>query len=721
MEAPGDPPGAPTPSRPWTSSGASRTWAAAFAAYLVLALIATWPLALHLDSRVLGHVELESTPRLNAWAMSFVRHQLVRDPLHLFDANAFHPHAGTLALSEHLFVPALLGAPVAWSTGNDVLAYNAVTLLTLALAALGAFALTLELVGSRPAAFVAGLMYAFHTWNLNEVVRLQILSNQWFPFVAWALLRFFRRPAPLRAALVGVFCVLQALSCMYWALYLPLLVAPLLAFLQWRHRLGARALGRLGAALLAAACVTVPFALPYVRAARTYGFERAEPESLALGRYLDVLPGNLLYEEWLGTALRNQNAAHFLGIAALALAVLGAARGRFRDPHGRFKPFLIALGAAAFALSLGPSITAGGRAIGPGPYAWLFEWAPGFRHVRYPERFAVFVSLALAPLAGAGLARLIPHIGGAGALALGAFVYLEHLSLPHVLAPMPAGAAAPAVYGWVAATPEVRAIAEVPSSRHRMERLDALPMWFSTLHWKRTLRGFTGYFPPTYNFSKWRLFHFPDPASVEFLERLGIDTVVVRAEDGILPAWFGLSDRWRIAGPFPGGDAALQLLRAGQQPYPPPPEPPALAEVDRRNWQLTASHPGARLAADGDPSTSWTTGERQGRGDFFRIGFPSAVTLARVSVAVRDPYQFPMRLKLMALADAGWVELLYDREAAYDDLFASLLHRPREAWLHLDVEPRQVSAIRLRITETDPFWMPWTLSEVRVWAAPGSP
>jgi hypothetical protein len=70
----------------------------------------------------------------------------------------------------------------------------------------------------------------------------------------------------------------------------------------------------------------------------------------------------------------------------------------------------------------------------------------------------------------------------------------------------------------------------------------------------------------------------------------------------------------------------------------------------------------------------------------------------------------------MAEVDDDWVELPYDSAAAYDDLFSALLHRPRDAWLHVDVEPRRVSAIRLRLTETDPFWMPWTLPEVRVYA-----
>jgi hypothetical protein len=75
------------------------------------------------------------------------------------------------------------------------------------------------------APFSAGLLYAFHTWNVNELARLQILSNEWFPFLLLMLLRFFAAPRARTAVLAALFYVLQSLSCMYWALYLPLLVA----------------------------------------------------------------------------------------------------------------------------------------------------------------------------------------------------------------------------------------------------------------------------------------------------------------------------------------------------------------------------------------------------------------------------------------------------------------------------------------------------------------
>src|SRR6185503_11568598 len=111
---------------------------AAGAAYLVLAVVATWPLARRAQDSVFG----VGTPPLNVWAIGWVR-----DPFRLFDGNAFYPYPRSLAFSEHLLVPSVLAAPWAFSTGNLVLAHNATAILTLALAGFGMFLFAKELVG----------------------------------------------------------------------------------------------------------------------------------------------------------------------------------------------------------------------------------------------------------------------------------------------------------------------------------------------------------------------------------------------------------------------------------------------------------------------------------------------------------------------------------------------------------------------------------------------
>ena len=90
--------------------------------------------------------------------------------------------------------------------------------------------------------------------------------------------------------------------------------------------------------------------------------------------------------------------------------------------------------------------------------------------------------------------------------------------------------------------------------------------------------------------------------------------------------------------------------------------------------------------------------------------------LARLEMRLRSPFYFPMHFKL--LGETGpeeRTELGFDQAATYDRLFASLFHQPRDVRFVVDVAPTNVDAVRIRITETDPFWMPWTMSEVRLY------
>ena len=88
-----------------------RALVVALAAYLALASLHTWPLVTDLGG--LSRNDNADT-MLNEWAIAWVAHALASDPLHLFDGNIFHPSDSTLAYSEPLIVPALLGAPLLW-------------------------------------------------------------------------------------------------------------------------------------------------------------------------------------------------------------------------------------------------------------------------------------------------------------------------------------------------------------------------------------------------------------------------------------------------------------------------------------------------------------------------------------------------------------------------------------------------------------------------------
>lgn len=707
---------------------ARRAWQALalFAAYLALAAVATFPLVLHLGDHVCGTPVPpgEPTPPLNIWAMATVLDHLPADPLGLMNGTAFYPYRDTLTFSEHLFVPALLAWPVVATTGNWVLAYNVVMLLTLASAGLGMQLLAREIVGDGPAAFVAGLLYAFHTWNVNELVRSQIVANQFFPLELWALLRFFARPTWRAAGLAGLFYALQTLSCMYWGLYLPLLVAATVVFLEWRHRLGRRALVRLGVGLAPALLLTSLFALPYLRTAREMGFARSVPNPVPLDRYFDVLPENLLYAGLLGTARRNENAAHFLGFVGMGLGLVGLVARGLPEPARRLRPLLAGLVAGGLLLSLGPEIRLWGASLGTGPYFLLWRHVPGFRNVRYPERFSIFVVLGLAPLLAMGVARLRARVGPWGLFVLAGAVLLEHLSIPQKLCPLASPDRAPSVYAWLRRQPDIGVVAELPASPFFMERADALPMYFSLVHGKRTPLGYTSYFPPAYGFMKWRLFHFPAPESVAFLKRFGVDAIVVRPQDDRPPSWVGPDPRWKVVGPFAEGHVLLRLTAAAALAFPEPPQDDALyREIDRQGWGVHASVKGAWDAIDGEDGTLWTTEWTQEKGDYYRIRLPRPMPVARVAIDLGGEPGFPMHLRLVGeLPDHQRSELPFDKATAYDRLFATLLRRPSAPVFVVDIlEPRPVWSIRLTVNEDDAFGMPWTMTEVRLYERRSTP
>jgi hypothetical protein len=682
--------------------------------FLALAIAVTYPLILAADSRIYGHGD----PTLNLWAMAWVNHQLLVEPLALFDGNIFYPHVRSLAFSEHLFVPSLLAAPWIAATENVVLSYNVVILLSLALAGLGMYTFCRELTGDCWASFFAGVLYAFHTWNINELLRIQILSNQWFPFLLWALLRFFRAPRWSKAIWVGVFYLLQSLSCMYWALYLPLAAVPAAVFLYRRFRPAPRTLTPAAVSVLVALAITSLFVVPYVQNSRIYGYHREKPTPLPIDRYFDVNRGNILYETVLGTARVNESSAHFLGFATMGLGFLGVWARRQDGDFSRLRFLFVFLALTGFLLSLGPRIEWSSRGLGPGPYALLYEWVPGFASVRMPERFALILMLGLAPLVAGALGWLRSSIGSWPVVFLGAFSFLEHLSGPLTLSPVPTGERIPSVYRWLHETDDVKVVADVPASAYWRWRADADPMYFSTVHWKRTVQGFTGYMPPTANFVRWRLFHFPSEPSVDFLRKFGVDTVVVRPGGRGRPEEFESNEHWSVRGPFPEGHVVLQLKGADGNRYLPPAEPTSSPpELDPAEWRVHASSPSAALARDRDPRTVWTTEDHQRKHHFYAVRFPKLTRPARISLETGSLHQFPMRFEVLGLAsDGSWIDLPFDREATFDAFFAELLHDPLAASLDVEVESPEVREIRIRITETDPFEMPWSISEIRVFA-----
>ena len=205
-----------------------------------------------------------------------------------------------------------------------------------------------------------------------------------------------------------------------------------------------------------------------------------------------------------------------LGFCAIAG---GIALGISRDARERARRWLLspagifsAVTLFAFVMSLGPEVHAMGRSVATtNLYAAFYALVPGFDGVRVPARYAMIVTLGLAGLAALGVAAVDRRHRPRAGLVAGALILIEAFAVPMPinqnatdykqpgLTPLPpsvaVGAAASEVYRFVAQLPAAAVLLELPLGE---PAFDVRYMFYSTLHWKRLVNGYSGGFPSSY-------------------------------------------------------------------------------------------------------------------------------------------------------------------------------------------------------------------------------
>ncbi len=471
--------------------------------YFALTIVLTWPLGRNLASNVPGDY---GDPLLVSWIMGWVMTQLTAmltgdtaAVAGFWHAPIFFPERNTLALSEHFTAQSVQALPVWWATGNLILSYSVVTILTFVLTALGTSLLVHDITGSRLAGVVAGLMAAFNPYRLLfEVSHLHVLSMQWLPFALLGLHRFIRLGSTAWLAFGAVSIVALNLSSGYYMLYAgPFIVLFVLVdILLHRTLLDRRIWVGLAVATLCVGLITTPFVVPYLNMQQQHRFARPLQEVVAYSATLDQYRFGL---PWLAVMI------------VWAAAVGFAWRTQDRIERGHAMLFA-AFSLLAFWLSLGPVVQAGGQPLGvPSAYRVLYDWVPGFHGLRVASRYAA-VMLVFLPLSAAiglaALTRRAPRFGqGAGIVTALLFLWLvwpprfpiNDQIPPAGLQPPPAyltpSPQSPPIYRAVAGLDPNAVLAEFPFGDPWYE---LRYMFFAASHGKRLMNGYSGVFPASY-------------------------------------------------------------------------------------------------------------------------------------------------------------------------------------------------------------------------------
>ena len=475
--------------------------------FLVLAFIFTVPFALHAQDTVIGgHVD----NLLNVWILSWDGHAVATDPAGLFQANIDYPSRDSLAFSEHLFVLALIAAPIAWITGNPVFAYNFILLVGFALCGYTMYLLAKYLTGNRPAAVAAGVFFTFVPYHFSTIVHVHVSLYLLQPLILLFLFRYFDQGRPRHLVGFGVSFLAQALLGWYQLAFSSI---PIALFLLWqllsrRRREKARLFLPVVGVLVLCMALVIPFAIPYFRVHRDMPEKEREPAVNVILRatlrdYVRVLPQNFLYHK-LGifkTGNPGEGNALFPGFLVFPLSILALAcvfsrsGGRRKDeaesaaagspdvaggreplegpleregevPRGERPPpprtppsqagpppsyfaFFVALGLVCFVLSLGPN---------PHGMSNIFYKAlhklPIYGFVRFPIRYHIMVILSLSVVIAYACTYVYRYLerrknrtwGMAAVAALGLLLLLEFSVANLPYTGVAVGGAVPQVY-----------------------------------------------------------------------------------------------------------------------------------------------------------------------------------------------------------------------------------------------------------------------------------
>jgi hypothetical protein len=498
-------------------------WLAAAALSVLLAVAHTWPLAT--APATLSRND-NGDAQLNAWILAWVAHQLPRDPLHLFDANIFHPERDTLAFSEPLIVPAVLGAPVAWLGGSPVLVYNLMMMLGFALTAFAGFTLMYRWTGDRTASMLTGSMLAFNTHTLTRLAHVQALHLYGLPLALLSLDRMIAAPRLRDALWLAVWMTVLAYTSGYLVVFAAVMiaVAVLVRAPEWRHH-ARRFVSMLGVATIVSAVLVVPLSIPYRRVARDQGMVRsleAVSEYTASPKGYLASAGTIHISTWSGRFFRDPIDSFFPGFVVVGLSAVALVYAlRRREGAGRARVvMLVAIAATGFVLSLGPKTPV---------YGWLFAVFPPMQGLRAAARFGNLFLLATAALAGLGLASLRARQSGvfrhsAVAIALVAAANIESLRAPFQYREFQG---IPHVYDLLAQEPGPVVLAEVPYYLRDAIFENAEYVLNSAAHWRPLMNGYSGYTPRSYDKYAPLIWYFPDQRAIDALRAAGVTHVMV--------------------------------------------------------------------------------------------------------------------------------------------------------------------------------------------------
>lgn len=371
------------------------------------------------------------------------------------------------------------------------------------------------------------------------------------------------------------------------------------------------------------------------------------------------------------------------------------------------------------------------------PFQWFYNNFPGFKGIRVPSRYAIFVIFALTVLSGYGIRLMKSYmkrkrIEAWVGIALVLFLNLEYLSIPQRIRFVPVKNDIPPTYHWLSERSRDATIVELPF--HYPISKDAIYMYFSIFHQKKMVNGYSGFIPPAILYIRKMFLAFPSWACLDILRALGVDYVILHkkmwreqeaermlkstqenfAEDFKLEKKYqysfkksnDLSDQW-------GEDFILQVISSEREKI--PEERATYREIPPELWELSSNRRADLLPhlKDNNMETRWTSEREKTTGDYLLLEFKEPTRVDKVSLFQGSfSFDYALRIRVDVSSDGDkWRS--YHRLFSPGEFVKKLVYSPLNLVQNIDLPGEEIKFLRIvQVGDEKTFW--WSVAELKV-------